>query len=125
MIVGIGVDLVDIRRMRSGNDRFGERLAKKVLSLREMADYHAHHDRGALLAKRFAAKEALVKALGIGFRNGVLLHQISIVHNQAGRPELHCEGRIAEILNDHGVRDSHLSIADEKHYAIAYVVLES
>lgn len=125
MIVGIGVDLVDIRRIRAGNDRFGNRLAQKLLSALEMSDYHDHHDQAALLAKRFAAKEALVKALGIGFRNGVQLPQISIIHDKDGRPGFQYQGRIADILKERGVKSSHLSISDEKQYAIAYVVLES
>lgn len=124
MIVGTGVDIVDIRRLRAGNARYGERLATKLLSVREMADYRSHHDPGALLAKRFAAKEALAKALGTGFRNGLHLRQITVTHDTNGRPQFACEGKIADLLTGFGVTASHLSISDEHNYAIAYVVLE-
>lgn len=124
MILGIGVDIVDIRRMRAGIERYGERFAHKLLSGPEMAEYRAIADPAAFLAKRFAAKEALVKALGIGFRQGVQHQQISVMHTSHGQPQFACEGKIAGILSDRGVSGSHLSLADEKDYAVAYVVLE-
>jgi holo-[acyl-carrier protein] synthase len=124
VILGIGVDMVDIRRMRTGIERFGERFAVKLLSDQELDEFRAAVDPAAFLAKRFAAKEALVKAMGMGFREGIQHRQISVAHTPAGQPRFNCQGKISVVLSEQGVSVCHLSITDEKNYAVAYVVLE-
>ena len=124
MIHGIGIDLVDIRRMQENIERFGERFAEKILSASEMIEYSKIGKPASFLARRFAAKEALAKALGTGFSNGITFKNITIVHGQDGRPAISCAGRILEFMSSCRIDNSHLSITDEKDYACACVILE-
>ncbi|RME35769.1 MAG: holo-ACP synthase [Gammaproteobacteria bacterium] len=124
MITGIGVDIVAIDRLRRGEARFGRRLAQRILSPREFEDYAIAGDGAAYLARRFAAKEAFSKALGTGFRNGLALRQITVVHGEHGRPGLSLEGRAAELLGERGGGRVHLSLSDERDHAVAFVVIE-
>lgn len=124
MIHGIGIDMVNVRRMQENIDRFGARFADKILSASEMLDYCKVKQPASFLARRFAAKEALVKALGMGFRNGVTLKSICIIHGPEGQPAISCAGKIQEAMLAHGIGSSHLTITDEKEYACACVILE-
>ncbi len=125
MIYGIGVDMVEVRRMEAGVARFGERLARRILSGEELADYRGSNRPAQLLARRFAAKEALLKALGTGFRKGgVPLSQISVGHDELGKPVLLFADEARHRLGQLGISGSHLSITDEREYALAYVILE-
>jgi holo-[acyl-carrier protein] synthase len=124
MIHGIGIDLVDIRRMQENVERYGERFAGKILSTSEMREYSKISKPASFLARRFAAKEALAKALGTGFNNGITLKNISIIHGQDGQPAISCAGKILEIMLSRRIGSSHLSITDEKDYACACVILE-
>jgi len=125
MIHGIGTDLVDIRRVAAGLDRFGTRFARRILSDLEFSLYDGNPRRASFLAKRFAAKEALVKALGTGFRKEISLKGISVENNELGKPVLTYSDTLQAVLRDHGITRSHLSLADERDYALAYVVLEA
>lgn len=125
MIHGIGVDLVEIHRISESLERFGPRFAKRILNDSEFDFYNMSPRRANFLAKRFAAKEALVKALGTGFRDEVSLKDISIQNNELGRPFLKYSAPMQSVLQRHGITRSHLSIADERDYALAYVVLEA
>ncbi|NIR32071.1 MAG: holo-ACP synthase [Gammaproteobacteria bacterium] len=123
MIVGVGTDIVRVARMEANLQRHGERFARRVLSPEELEEFR-NTTRGAqFLAKRFAAKEAAVKAMGRGFTEGLTLREIATAHDRRGRPELTCRGRAAELLEQLGVTTSYLSVADEEDYAIAFVVL--
>jgi holo-[acyl-carrier protein] synthase len=124
MIHGIGIDLVDIRRMQENIERYGERFAGKILSTSEMLEYSKINKPASFLARRFAAKEALAKALGTGFNHGITLKNISIIHGQDGQPAISCAGKILEIMLLRRIGSSHLSITDEKDYACACVILE-
>ena len=124
MIHGIGIDMVAIRRMQENIDRYGLRFAGKILSASEMQEYPGVARPASYLAKRFAAKEALAKALGAGFRNGITLKNISINHGIDGQPIIICAGKILEFMASRKICNSHLTITDEKDYACACVVLE-
>lgn len=124
MIIGIGSDLVSIERIRESLDRFGERFARRLLGEREMAEWRAAPDPAAYAAKRFAVKEAAGKALGSGIGEGVSWHDISVGHDHLGAPLLELAGVAARRAETLGVVRSHLSITDEHHYALAFVVLE-
>ncbi len=124
MIHGIGIDLVHIARMQTNIERFGDRFARRILSRMELDDYNETNDPAYFLAKHFAAKEAMAKALGTGFRNGLTFKNISINCNRFGQPGIKCDGRASEIINSYGIQCSHLTITDEKDYACACVVLE-
>lgn len=124
MIYGIGVDLVKVSRMEQILDRYGARFARRVLSVEEFDEF-PHDPRSAgFLAKRFAAKEATAKAMGTGFRDGLVLAQIGVSHDRLGRPILRFTGRARELLEAWNITNSHLSLADEREYAVAFVTLE-
>ena len=123
MIYGIGTDIVSIERIRRALDRHGERLARRVLAPQEVGAFEAASDQGAFLAKRFAAKEAAVKALGIGFRDGLVLRDIYVEHDRLGKPELRFQNKAREFADRAGVGEGFISVTDEKDYALAFVTL--
>ncbi|MDP1524754.1 MAG: holo-ACP synthase [Rhodocyclaceae bacterium] len=123
MIYGVGTDLVAISRLTEMWQRHGERALGKLLAPDERADCRASTDPGRFLAKRFAAKEALGKALGTGIRAPVLLPAIAIVHDELGKPGF----RFTDALSDWITARKlvcHLSVSDEADYAQAFVVVE-
>ena len=124
MIHGIGIDIVAVSRMRENIDQYGDRFAGKILSEQELVEYASVSSPAHYLAKRFAAKEALVKALGTGFRDGISLKNISIRNETSGQPGIFCSGKAEEIMATLGIVSCHLSLSDEKDYACACVVLE-
>lgn len=124
MVIGIGVDIVSIARLRRMYERYGERLAQRVLSPTERSELNSRQaDAAAFLAKRFAAKEAVGKALGTGIQSGVRLPDIEVIHNELGRPGIRLMGSTLDIARSLRVREIHLSLADEREYAIAQVIL--
>jgi holo-[acyl-carrier protein] synthase len=123
MIFGIGTDIVQVVRMQDSLARFGEAFARRILTLAEFDEFRGDKRPAQFLAKRFAAKEALVKAMGTGFRGGVKLADIGVKHNEVGRPSLYYSGRTETLLRELGVAESHLSLADEQEYAVAFVIL--
>ena len=123
MIYGIGTDIVEIARMRSAWERHGECFARKLLTPAEYAAFVDVKQPAHYLAKRFAAKEAMVKALGTGFRDGVRLIDIGVVHDTAGKPGIVCSGHIEALLRRLNIGACHLSLADEREYAVAFVIL--
>ncbi|QQX81461.1 holo-ACP synthase [Shewanella sp. KX20019] len=131
MIVGLGTDIVEIARIEMRVPAAGEealkihRLAKRVLTPSEFSLFVASSCPGRYLAKRFAAKEAAAKALGTGIGRGVSFQHIEISNNDNGAPIVTFNGGAAERLAALGGVRGHLSIADEKHYATATVILES
>jgi len=124
VIFGIGTDIVQVQRMSENLEKHGERFAQRILSESELIEFSDSNNQSAFLAKRFAAKEAAVKALGTGFRNGISMKHISIGHDDLGKPVLLFSDVAKEILEEKQVLTSHLSIADEKDFAVAYVVFE-
>lgn len=123
MIYGIGADIVQVSRMKESLDRFGERFAQRILAEPEIEEFHGDARPAHFLAKRFAAKEAVLKALGAGFRDGIRLSDIQVTHDSAGKPGLSYSGATAAMVEQCGVEESHLSLADEKEYAVAFVIL--
>jgi len=124
VIFGIGTDIVRVQRMMENLEKHGERFAQRILSETEFLEFSDNHNQSAFLAKRFAAKEAAVKALGTGFRNGISMKHISVGHDDLGKPILLFSHVAKEMIEEKQVLFSHLSIADEKDFAVAYVVFE-
>lgn len=122
MIFGIGVDLVEIERMAALLQRRGDRAVQHVLSAEECAAGEAITPR--LLAKRFAAKEALAKAMGTGLRHPLGLRAITITHDAIGRPGFSFTPQLSEFIAGLGIRHIHLSISDERGHAMAFVIAE-
>ena len=123
MIYGIGTDIVAVARLTEVFERHGERGLTKLLAPGERAECLASSDPGRFLAKRFAAKEALGKALGTGIRAPVLLPAIAVGHDGLGKPEFLLAPEVAAHLAERGLR-AHLSLGDERDYAVAFVILE-
>lgn len=123
MIYGIGTDIVRIARMEAALARHGERFAHRILAVGEWADFQRAARPAALLAKRFAAKEAAAKAFGTGFSNGLGLRDIAVDHDSHGRPLLSFSAKAAELCRRRGIGRSLISLADERDYAIAFVTL--
>lgn len=123
-IVGMGTDIVDIARFDTEAAQ-RNRLAKRVLTDSEWQIYIGHSQPARYLAKRFAAKEAAVKALGTGIGQGIGWQQITVSNNDAGAPLIAFSGHFAQLCSTRGVTVAHLSLSDEQHYAVATVILES
>ncbi len=124
MIYGIGTDLVEIARMEALWQKHGRRFAAKILSAQELPELDAHPQPARLLAKRFAAKEALAKAVGSGLRAPVSLSRISVIHDSLGKPALHFDPTLRLYLAQLGISAHHLSLSDERQIVAAFVVLE-
>ncbi len=124
MIFGIGTDIVCVSRMQENLERYGERFAQRILAEQEWEAFLASPRRAHFLAKRFAAKEAAVKAMGTGFRDGITLKQIAVSHAPGGRPLLRFSERAELFVRRNGIVKAHLSLSDEEAYAVAFVTLQ-
>ena len=125
MIYGIGTDIVEFSRIELMWQRYGLRLAERLLSVAELAEFHAHPNPARYLAKRFAAKEAFAKAVGSGLRHPVSLSRISVTHDGLGKPVLQFDTLLRHFLAQLGISAQHLSISDERNTIVAFVVLET
>ncbi|HAS6348161.1 holo-ACP synthase [Vibrio sp. IRLE0018] len=123
-IVGLGTDIAEIERVEKALARTGEAFAQRILTEHEMMTFRASKQQARFLAKRFAAKEAASKALGTGIAHGVSFQDFAICNDENGKPVLTLRGKSAELAQAYGVLHTHLSISDERHYAIATVILE-
>lgn len=122
-IMGLGTDVVEIARIAKQLSK-SQRLAERVLTPTEMNTFIEQKFPERFLAKRFAAKEAAVKALGTGIGNGVSFQNVQIVSLSSGQPTLVFSGEFAKQCEKRGINRSFISISDEQHYAMATVVLE-
>lgn len=123
-IIGIGTDIVAIDRIQSIWERFGDAFARRILMPSEQLEYASSSRPVAFLAKRFAAKEAFAKACGSGFRaGGIWLTDIGVNHNAVGKPYMEFSERAAIMIKRLGVFASHLTLSDERDYAVAFVIL--
>jgi len=124
MILGIGTDLCEIRRIEQALERFGERFARRILVESELAVFQRRRLKAAYLAKRFAAKEAFSKALGTGIHFPVNWHNVWVVNDRSGKPLLEFSKPLAELLERRGIEKVHVSLTDEIGMACAFVIAE-
>lgn len=129
MIVGIGTDLVEIERIEAALARFGDRFAQRILGADEWPRYLARRGRSArrglsFLATRFAAKEAVSKALGLGMRAPMSWRALQVLNAPGGAPVARASGALAAHLRQRALR-LHVSVSDERSLAIAYAIAES
>ena len=124
MIYGIGTDLVEPSRIARLLEKYGERFAKRLLTESEWPEYLVSGQPAMFLAKRFAAKEALSKAIGTGLRYPVSLSHISVTHDQRGKPCFEFHPDLSALVRNEGITSHHLSISDELNLACAFVILE-
>ena len=125
MIVGSGIDLVEIERIQQSMDRYGSRFLNRVYTGAEQAYCLRKRKAAESFAARFAAKEAGAKALGTGIRNGVSWLEIEVVREAGGRPTIQYHGRAAQVAACLGVSRAALSITHTADLAMASVVLEN
>jgi holo-[acyl-carrier protein] synthase len=123
VIYGIGTDIVTIARMSELYARHGERALAKLLAVEEIERCRKAVDPARYLAKRFAAKEALGKALGTGIRAPALLPAMAVLNDELGKPFFSFSGELARYIEERHL-SVHLSISDERDTAVAFVVLE-
>ncbi len=122
-ILGIGTDIVEIARIEQMLVRHPERFAARVLHPNERERFASQANPAAWLAKRFATKEALAKAIGTGIGKEVRLQEIETTHDTRGKPLLQLHGVTLATAAVLGVTSLHLSVADERTHAVAFVVL--
>ena len=122
-IAGLGMDLIDLDRVRHALQKNGEAFALRICTPDEWAYCRKHADPVPRLAARFAAKEALVKALGTGFRQGSF-QEISVVDDRLGKPEIYLSGQFKLVADQLGVRRIFVSLSHVQSVALAQVVLE-
>ena len=129
MIIGIGSDLIDIRRVEKTLERFGERFAKRCFTEIERAKSDRRKNRAASYAKRFAAKEACSKALGTGLSMGVAWREMGVVNLPSGKPTMQLTGgaakRLDSLLPAGHKAVVHVTITDDFPLAQAFVIIEA
>lgn len=123
MTIAIGTDIVEIQRIASALERQGDKFVQRILTKSEIIEYQARGNSVAFLAKRFAAKEAIAKALGAGIGRGLSFQQLIVSNNSDGAPQVELQANAAERLKQLGGSKVLLSLSDEKKYALAYVAI--
>ncbi len=124
MIFGIGVDLVEVSRIRESLEKFPERFARKVFTKVEQ-EYCTRMPEPAMhYAARFAAKESFLKALGTGKARGIAWTDVGVMNLDSGQPTLELTGRAAEVMAERGAAVAHVSLSHSRGHAMAAVVLE-
>jgi holo-[acyl-carrier protein] synthase len=123
MIFGIGTDVVRLDRIEAAYARHGERFVQRLLMPEEEAAFRGYKRPVRFLAMRFAAKEAVVKALGTGFAHGVWIRDVGIVPNAWGRPEVIWSARGRKVRDELGAGEGHVTLTDEAGLVVAVAVL--
>jgi len=124
-VIAVGTDILQVSRVDATVDRLGERFVRRILTPAEQAEYRASSQPNRLLAKRFAAKEAIAKALGTGIGRGVSWQDIQIDHDSSGAPVVVLGGGALATARARGGERVELSLADEVDYVVAFAVLAS
>jgi len=125
MIVGTGIDIAEVPRIRQSIERFGDRFLQRIYTAGEIRYCDSKANRVERYAARFAAKEAAMKALGTGWSRGVRWRDCEVTRLPGGRPAISFHGKAGEIAAKLGVKNSALSISHTAEQAIAQVILES
>ena len=125
MIFGIGTDIVEMSRMQSTWERFGEHFARRILMDEEMELFKRTKQPARFLAMRFAGKEATVKAMGTGFAHGVWLRDVGITNNEWGRPLIIWSERGQKMCDQLGIGNGHVSLTDDAGLVLAFAVVET
>jgi holo-[acyl-carrier protein] synthase len=123
MIFGVGTDIVKIERVAAVYERYGGHFVERLLLPEELAVFDANRRPARFLAMRFAAKEAIVKALGTGFGHGVWIRDVGFLANAWGRPEVRFSARGRAVADRLGAGDGHVSLTDEAGLVVAVAIL--
>ena len=122
-MIAVGTDILQVERIESAVGRLGDRFVRRILTQQEQEEYYASNQPGRLLAKRFAAKEAIAKSLGTGIGRGVSWQDIQIDHDINGAPKVLLLGGAKRVALERGGIRVELSLADELEYVVAFAVL--
>jgi len=125
MIFGIGADVVEISRIDSLLNRWGDRFLRRVFTKREIQYCLSRKTPPPHLAVRFAAKEAFLKALGVGYSEGVRWKDIEVIRNSSGRPRIQLHNHTRALCRRHGINGVHLSMSHNGAYGFVQVILEA
>lgn len=125
MIVGTGLDMARVDRIRAAVGRHGKRFLERVFTSREIAYAESKANRFERYAARFAAKEAGMKAIGTGWRRGVTWHDFEVINLSTGRPTLQLHGRARIVADELGAATIWLSLTHTEEFAVAHVILEN
>ena len=120
-VLGVGVDIVSVDRVRNICRKYPDKFAQRILTTVELSEYEACRDKVGYLSKRFAAKEAVAKALGTGFSQALTFRDITVLHDAAGKPCVQL-GTDTGTRRDASAQEVHVSISDEREYAVAYAI---
>lgn len=123
MIYGIGTDVVQIQRIQRLHEKFGERFVERLLMPAEADAYRAQTRNARFLAMRFAAKEAIVKAMGTGFRHGLWIRDVGVAANEFGRPDIIWSQKGQQLRERLGIGEGHITLTDEAGLAVAVAIL--
>ena len=124
MIVGVGTDIVDVNRIEKVYQKQTTAFAERLLSDKELLEFEHQLHPERFLSKRWALKEAVSKALGTGIAQGVSFKDMTIAHKESGQPFLVLVGSTLDKANELGITDWAISVSDEKHHTVAFVVAE-
>lgn len=124
MILGTGIDIIEVGRVTAAVERFGDRFLRRVLVAREIEYCQGHTKPGPYIAARFAAKEAVSKALGTGIGASLGWGDIEVAHRSTGEPFILLHGRGRDLMTSRGARGLHVSLSHTDHYAAAVALLE-
>lgn len=124
MIIGMGIDLIEISRIEAALTRYGERFLHRVFTPDELAYARRKHHPAPHLAGRFAAKEAALKALGTGKSGGIRWRDVEILSSPGGKPRIEFHGRAWDRFRALGGRQAHVSLSHGREIAIAQVIIE-
>lgn len=122
-MISVGTDILKIDRIEAVVERLGDKFVKRILTEAEQREYTSSTQSVRLLAKRFAAKEAVAKALGTGIGRGVSWQDIQLVHNEDGAPQIRLSGGAQRVASERGGSRVEISLADEADYVVAFAVL--
>ena len=125
MIFGVGTDVVELARIQSAYERFGERFVERILMQQEIELFRRSRQPVRFLAMRFAGKEATVKAMGTGFAHGMWVRDVGITANDWGRPLVIWSERGRRVCESLGIGAGHVSLTDDAGLVIAFAVVES
>jgi holo-[acyl-carrier protein] synthase len=123
VIFGIGTDVVRLDRVEATLAQFGEHFVRRLLLPEEEAQYRDQRRKARFLAMRFAGKEAVVKAMGTGFRHGMWIRDVGIVADSRGKPEIVYSQRGRALCRSMGIGEGHVSLTDEAGVVVAFAVL--
>ncbi len=124
MILGVGIDIIDISRVKNIAEEYGDDFISKLFTQNEIEYCESKNCPEINFGARFAAKEAFLKALGTGLRGEIHWKDIEIIHNSMGKPTINLNGHAADSADELGVARVSLSLSHTKEYAVAVVILE-